>query len=205
MRMFNSNDVQSHAPPLWRRVVCFALGLALAGCGPSGSASRPNTSPVVPQPPQAPQWNLQEAPRAAAQRPAASQPAAVALTANHDPCAIKLHDLCGPLLLYYSVYNRLPQSLDELRQLPGFENLTDFNCPVSHRPYIYTPQGEPGPDEEFLRENGPSVKVSSVIILADPTPVHGGIRWALSMQEQSDPSRGFVAKVIVLPANRSSR
>jgi hypothetical protein len=120
-------------------------------------------------------------------RPRTEPPPQVAVnnSINTDPCATRLHDLCGPLLLYYSSNRRLPRSLDELKRLPGFEDL-EFVCPASKQPYVYTPAG--------------ALSAGATVILADPTPAHGGIRWGISAIE-AEPGRGIVTKVVVIPAN----
>src|SRR5438477_9391348 len=63
---------------------------------------------------------------------------------NLDPCASRLHDICEPLLLFHATYHRLPNSLDELRALGGFENMI-YTCPVSGLTYIYNPAGISAP------------------------------------------------------------
>lgn len=104
-----------------------------------------------------------------------------------------MHDLCGPLLLYYGIYHKLPQSLDELKKLPSFENL-EFVCPESKLPYIYTPTGV-----SVATGQNSSAASRTVIVLADPTPAHWGIRWGISVDER-EPGKGIVAKVVVIPS-----
>src|SRR4051812_10374522 len=45
----------------------------------------------------------------------------VAPITNTDACASHLHQICGPLLLYYHLNHHLPENLDELRAVPGFD------------------------------------------------------------------------------------
>jgi hypothetical protein len=108
---------------------------------------------------------------------------------NNDPCAGRLHQICGPLLLYYATNRRLPDSLDELFQVPGFQLQNDeFTCPVTRLPYIYDPRGIPAPASAGGR-----------IILADATPAHSHLRWAVSIIEPKEPGGALITKVIAVP------
>jgi len=127
--------------------------------------------------------------KAAPGRASATQPADVAPITNTDACATRLHDLCGPLLLYYATRQDLPMSLDQLAGVPGFENVRDFTCPVSGQRYIYNPSGIAGLDP------------GSRVIIYDPAPSHSGIRWGVSILEPR-PGAPLVAKVIGLPESR---
>jgi hypothetical protein len=104
-----------------------------------------------------------------------------------DPCATTLHDLCGPLLLYYAVNRKLPADAEELRRVESFPNLPELRCPVSDRPYVYTRAG--------LGTPGGGGRV----ILHDATAAHDGKRWAIAIQETSNPNEPLIAKVISLP------
>src|SRR5262245_27281058 len=73
-----------------------------------------------------------------AQNPAARQSA----ISNTDPCATRLHDICGPLLFYYATNHQLPVKLEDLKQIGGFEEV-EYICPVSGLPYVYVPAGLP--------------------------------------------------------------
>jgi hypothetical protein len=110
----------------------------------------------------------------------------VAPLSNTDPCAMRLHDICGPLLLYYATNHHLPPALDDLRAVPGFESVRDFTCPVSQKPYIYNPAGLPAPVS------------GSRLILYDPEPSHAGMRWAISIIESQNDGP-LIAKVMALP------
>ena len=106
---------------------------------------------------------------------------------NLDACASRMHDICEPLLLFYATYHRLPNSLDELRALGGFENMV-YACPVSGLPYVYDPVGVvPPPGSSGAK-----------IILYDATPAHHGLRWAITIVEPSDRSGALVTKVIAV-------
>jgi len=114
---------------------------------------------------------------------------AVAPITNNDPCANRLHEICGTMLAYYQQNRRLPDNLDELRQVPGFDLSNDeFTCPVSRLPYIFDPKGIPAP-----------ASVGGRIILADATPAHSHLRWAVSIVEPGPSGGALVAKVIAVP------
>jgi hypothetical protein len=121
----------------------------------------------------------------ASKPPPATQPALGSNRSNTDPCATRLHDVCGPLLLYFATHDRLPAKIDELRELPGFD-LPELICPVSKQPYVYNPVGLPGPE------------AGTQVILYDATPAHAGLRWGIAVNH---PAAGepLIAKVIALP------
>jgi hypothetical protein len=119
-------------------------------------------------------------------KPRASASASPApLDVNTDPCAMRLHEASGALLLYFSTHRDLPPTLEALAKSPGASDVGELVCPVSHLPYIYTPQGLPAPDGE------------SRIILADAQPSHGGMRWAVVVKP---PAQGpLIMEVIPIP------
>ena len=140
---------------------CGALaGLAaVAGCGtPSGSPREPGTRVTD---------DVRTAP-----------------ISNTDPCAMRLHDACAPLLLYYAIYRRLPNQLDELQRVPGFDNV-ELTCPVSKQVYLYQPLGVD------LKDGGRA-------IIYDPQPSHSGFRWAITVVEPKA-DEALVAKVVAMP------
>ena len=104
-----------------------------------------------------------------------------------DPCANRLHDLAGSLLLYYAVHRRLPEQIAELDQIAGPAAPGALVCPVSGQPYIYNPRGLLSPDTK------------SQIVLYDPAPSHAGRRWAISIVEPAGDSDALVTKVVLLP------
>lgn len=120
-------------------------------------------------------------------RPQAAAPSSGSprLNSNTDPCAMRLHDVCAPLLLFYGRYQMLPQRIEELAQVPGVD-VPELACPVSNRKYVYNPHGPSGPD------------AGTRIILYDAAPTHAGRRWGIAVRE---PTRGqaLVAKVVVVP------
>jgi hypothetical protein len=103
---------------------------------------------------------------------------------------MRLHDLCAPLLLYYATHQALPERLDDLRQVPGFESQVELICPVSNRPYIYNSFGLPHPDR------------AERVVIYDPTPAHSGFRWAISIIEPQQPNAPLITKVIAIPESQ---
>ena len=125
---------------------------------------------------------------AAATKPSKTPPNASAR--NADPCAMRLHDLCGPLLFYYARYNTLPQKAEDLATMPGFD-VPPIVCPVTSKPYLYNPNGPTGPDP------------GSRIILYDAA-AHDGRRWGIAVTEP-EPGQALVAKVVVVPESIFTR
>jgi hypothetical protein len=128
--------------------------------------------------------------------PAATNPTATPKTSaassarNVDPCAMRLHDLCAPLLLYFARYQSLPAKPDDLAQISGFD-VPAITCPVTSKAYLYNPHGPSGPDP------------GSRIILYDAAP-HDGRRWGIAVTEPA-PGQALVAKVIVVPESIFTR
>ncbi|MGB7158454.1 MAG: hypothetical protein WBD40_10345, partial [Tepidisphaeraceae bacterium] len=159
-----------------RRVIMACLcGLVLAGCASSKTPSASKTP--------APGATA----TAATTQPIDASPSA-RLTVN-EPCANRLHDICGPLLLYLTTNYRLPETLDELRQVPGSDGIGEFACPVSKQPYVYNPAGIVGPN------------VSQRAVIYDAAPTHGGYRKAIVIKEAT-PNAPFVAEVVAWPESR---
>lgn len=104
---------------------------------------------------------------------------------NTDPCAMRLHDLCAPLLLFYGRYQSLPERLDELAQVPGID-VPELVRPVSKQRYIYNPLGPSGPDS------------GTRVIVYDAAPTHAGRRWGIAVREPT-PGQALVAKVVIVP------
>ena len=100
---------------------------------------------------------------------------------EEDPCAERLHDLSGQLLMYYVRHNKLPQDLSQL----GSESPKPV-CPVCNKPYLYNPQGLDVPN------------MSARAIVWDALPCHSGFRWAIVM-DLLKPGQSLNLKVIPLP------
>ncbi len=120
-----------------------------------------------------------------AQPPLQQQPRINPLS-KADGCDARLQDIGGLFLLYSMMNHRLPESLDELRTIPGASDVGDFTCPVSKQPYIYERAGIPVPSG------------AGRIILYDPAPSHGGQRLCLSLSETGQ-GGALVVKVVALP------
>ena len=116
-----------------------------------------------------------------------SSPTAQAPISNTDPCAMRLHDLCGPLLMYYRQHQALPQRLEELKDGPSFGADVELTCPVSKQPYVYNAFGLP------------NAEGTERVVIYDATPAHSGFRWASSIIEPKDATAPLVTKVIALP------
>jgi hypothetical protein len=104
---------------------------------------------------------------------------------NTDPCAMRLHDVCAPLLLYFGRYETLPAQIEELAQVPGV-SVPELTCPVSGQNYIYNPGGPPG------------LEAGTRIILYDATAAHDGRRWGIVVREPA-PGKALVVNVVAVP------
>jgi hypothetical protein len=107
-----------------------------------------------------------------------------------DPCATRMHEICGVLLLYGNAHGDLPATLDALKKAPGAADVGEFVCPASNLPYVYYPEGVPVEPEP------------SRIVLYDPTPAHNGKRFAIVIQP---PAGGGppIARVILIPESKA--
>jgi hypothetical protein len=124
-----------------------------------------------------------------ATRPAPAAQTVAPIT-NTDPCAMRLHDLCGPLLLYFAANRQLPARLEQLQQVPGLEHVAaELRCPVSDLPYVYNPAGWLLPEKQQR------------VIIYDRTPAHDGMRWAIIIEEPQE-GQPLITKVIAMPESR---
>ena len=108
-----------------------------------------------------------------------------------DPCAMRLHDVSGPLLLYYGLNLHMPESLEQLRTLPGADPSLSFACPVSGKPYVYAPNGVAVPNQKGFA------------VLYDPEPSHSNHHWAVMVEEQ--PDKPLLTRVVAVPAGALPR
>jgi hypothetical protein len=92
-----------------------------------------------------------------------------------DPCAARLQSVIGQLYAYYLANHRFPDRLDELATYADFDQVPDYNCPTSHQPYAYAPNGLE------------SVNIPGHLIVFDSSPVHQNTRWAIIVRP---PPRG---------------
>ena len=100
-----------------------------------------------------------------------------------DPCAERLHDICGQFLLYYSSRGELPEKLEDLSSAPGSDEPPSFTCPISQKPYVY--------DRGGLPISEPPGRV----VLYDFAPVHSGLRWAIVIV-QSGGGRPLMTRIV---------
>ncbi|HEV2296157.1 MAG TPA: hypothetical protein VGR35_20100 [Tepidisphaeraceae bacterium] len=156
-------------------IIFAAWGFALAGCGAQSKQPTTVTSATSALTSQL------HSPARSAQR----------LTIS-DPCPTRLHDICGPLLVYLTTNYRLPEHLDELRQMPGSEPIGEFVCATSKQPYVYNPAGIIG------------ANVAQRAVIYDAAPTHSGYRWAIVIKEAT-PSAPFIAEVVAWPESRFPR
>lgn len=112
-------------------------------------------------------------------------PAARRPSVEVDACAERLHDVCGRLLLHYSLHRRLPETLESLAALDP-EKPVPLVCPVSGRPYVYDPKGPPIPGRPGR------------LVLYDPLPSHSGMRWGVFVDDAGD-GKGLIARVVLFP------
>jgi hypothetical protein len=85
-----------------------------------------------------------------------------------DPTAARLQDVGGYVLLYYRDHQQMPATLDELRNMPGGQDL-QFTSASTGKPFVYQPAGMWSPQ-----------RGDKCIILYDPDLKHGA-RWCLFM------------------------
>ena len=128
---------------------------------------------------------------AGCQSPAASPNETARALANTDPCAERLHELSGAFLLYYAANQRLPEALDELRNVDPTLASTPFACPASEKPFVYNRAGL------AIKE------VTGRIIVYDAAPPHSGLRWAITIIEPVT-AGPLITKVIAISENRFS-
>ncbi len=114
------------------------------------------------------------------QMPAAARPTSPTI----DPCADRLHDFCGRLLLYDSLHHQLPPTLGDLQAVDP-EPMPPPVCPTTGQPYVYNRAGLPIPGRDGLA------------VLYDAVPV-SGMRWCV-MVEAVKPGEPLTARVIPLP------
>jgi hypothetical protein len=98
-------------------------------------------------------------PPAATTRPAAS--------ATLDPCADRMHDLCGALLRYYMAHRDLPAALEDLAEV---DQSIALECPTTRRPYEYVREG--------LGVRGEAAR----LIIFEPIPCRDRLRCGILCQ-----------------------
>lgn len=101
-----------------------------------------------------------------------------------DPCAERLHDVCGHLLLYYASHRKLPPTLAELKSTRTM-GLPPLACPASGKPYVYDPAGLSIPGRPGR------------LVLYDPEPSHSGMRWGILVGTPAD-GANITARVVLV-------
>ena len=85
-----------------------------------------------------------------------------------DECSTRMQDIEGVLAVYCANnQNRLPDSLDQLKEVPGLGPSVNLTCPATGKPYEYSQAGL------FLANE------SRRIIVWEPSPSHQGSRLCL--------------------------
>ncbi len=102
-----------------------------------------------------------------------------------DPCAERLHDIAGTLLLYCAATGDLPPDTAAIKHTGG-EACPPLECPISKEPYVYNPAGLTIPGQPGL------------LVLYDATPSHNGKRWGLIVG-QAVRNKPLEVRVILLP------
>jgi len=114
-----------------------------------------------------------------------SAPQARRAGAEIVPCAERLHEICGHLLLYYSINGKLPERLADLKST-GPEPLPPLACPDSGKPYIYNRAGLAVPGRPGR------------LVLYDGGPCHSGMRWGILADVAAD-EQPLTTRVVPLP------
>jgi hypothetical protein len=118
---------------------------------------------------------------------AGTQPVADASVPVSDPCADRLHEVSGALLMYVLGHGQLPPTLSAL-EADGEVSSELLNCPLSRRPYAYNLEGLHLPGRKDR------------LIMYDAAPVHDGHRWGIVMSDPKD-AGPRTAEVIAVPEN----
>jgi hypothetical protein len=105
-----------------------------------------------------------------------------------DPCAERLHALCGPLLFYYVQNRQLPPTLQDLEGGP--EPIPPLICPDSHKPYVY-----------LLKNPIPIDNPRGHILLHDAVAAHDGVRWTIVVSPGANPTE-LIAKAVGIREDR---
>ena len=99
-----------------------------------------------------------------------------------DPCAERLHDLCGQVLLYLAGHRTLPPTMNDLAASQSLP-LPPLVCPMSGKAYVYDPKGR------ALRGR------TGRLVLYDPEPSHQGFRWGILVR--TDPKTGTISARVI--------
>lgn len=154
-----ARTLQMLCPSSWLVGVVLVACLALAGCQPATpqAAQRPQPQPL-PVNNDGVSFETSPGPTMSADQAVAS-----------DPCASRLQDISGALLLYVAINKQLPPHLEDLQSMADVDTQLQFTCPVSGKPYLYIPDGLHAPAQ------------AKEIVVADAEPSHHGKRWCVLM------------------------
>jgi hypothetical protein len=158
-------------------------GALVAPAGCQSTTVTQKRQPLVHVPERGPASADADAPPSAAPAP----PRPERLSDATDPCAGRLHDICGVLLQFYHANRRLPATSDELARAARIDPTLELTCPVSHRPYVYNPVGIMTVDKQPR------------LVMYDPEPSHEGYRWAIGVLEPQEEDGPLITKVVALP------
>jgi hypothetical protein len=118
------------------------------------------------------------------------RPAQGSVYQSGDPCAERMQDIEEALAVYLlNNQNKLPDTLDQLKHVPGLGPGLNLTCPVTGQPYIYSAQGL------FLP---PESRDDRRVILWEPTASHHGARACLLMP-RIEPGHGVAMEVKPIP------
>ena len=95
-----------------------------------------------------------------------------------DPCAERLHDLCGRLLLYYKAHEEFPKRLANLEK-----DASHPSCPKSAKTYVYNPDGLE------------AAHLPGRLIIYDAVPCHSGMRYGI-LAEPAKPGKPLIVRVV---------
>jgi hypothetical protein len=105
-----------------------------------------------------------------------------------DPCAARLHDIGGAMLLYYVLHHKMPEKLEDVVPLADAGQSLPLTCARSGQPFQYFPDGLAAPQKEKR------------IVVFDPTPMGAKkYRWCLMVS----PSKPGSIAVDVIPLAES--
>lgn len=167
----NERARDAHATACSTVICILTLAMILTGCQtPKPQKSASGNPPMIDEP----------------SAPVDTRKLTPAQLAVVDPCAIRLQDITGAILQFYVVNRHLPEKLEELRTVidPGAE--LPVTCPVSHQPYVYTPNG--------LQSAGRNKR----IVLNDAAASHDGNRWCVLMAPIQS-GRAPYLEVVLMP------
>jgi len=103
-----------------------------------------------------------------------------------NPVGARIHDLCGPLTLFYFQNHHGPDRVEELSRFADPGEDMPLTCPISGKPYVCVSQG--------LMAKGHGFR----IFMYDPEP-HNGVRWCGVLPDKSGSSQSVVMYALDLP------